>query len=95
MIITRQKYSRVVADGEFVAGVLVDVGGVDAQFLPGQLFGLADSEDSVKFVAGQMEDGTLNFVPGQPMDGVFYPGTSAKCSLSVFGTIERNLTDKF
>jgi hypothetical protein len=42
--------------------------------ISGQLFGLADSDDPVKLVAGQTEDGSVNFVPGQVADGVFHPG---------------------
>ena len=59
-------------DDFFVSGVLVDVGTDASQFVTGQLFGLSDAEDPVKFVGGQTEDGS--FVPGQTTKGVFFPG---------------------
>jgi hypothetical protein len=65
-------FCSVTIDDFFVSGVLVDVGPETSQFVTGQLFGLSDAEDPVKFVGGQMEDGT--FVPGQTTKGVFYPG---------------------
>ena len=66
--------SSVAVDDEFVAGVLIDAGSDAFRFLPGQLFGLADQDDPIDFVAGQMEDGTINFVPGQAAQNIFYPG---------------------
>jgi len=40
--------------------------------VPGQLLGLSDPEDPIRFIPGQFEDGS--FVPGQNTKGVFYPG---------------------
>jgi hypothetical protein len=65
-------FCSVTIDDFFVSGVLVDVGPETSQFVTGQLFGLSDAEDPVKFVGGQTEDGA--FVPGQTTKGVFYPG---------------------
>jgi hypothetical protein len=65
-------FHSVTIDDFFVSGVLIDVGPETSQFVTGQLFGLSDAEDPVKFVGGQTEDGA--FVPGQTTKGVFYPG---------------------
>ena len=65
-------FDSVTIDDFFVSGVLVDVGTDASQFVTGQLFGLSDAEDPIKFVGGQTEDGS--FVPGQTVKGVFYPG---------------------
>jgi hypothetical protein len=65
-------FFRVQVDQGFVSGVLVDAGSDSSTFVPGQLLGLSDPEDPIRFIPGQMEDGS--FVPGQNTKGVFHPG---------------------
>jgi hypothetical protein len=79
-------FHSVTIDDFFVSGVLIDVGPETSQFVTGQLFGLSDAEDPVKFVGGQTEDGS--FVPGQTTKGVFYPGNFFFLSISFgFGNL--------
>lgn len=72
-LISLQK-NRLPIDGVFVNGVLVDAGGETCQFIPGQLVGLADVDDQLRFVAGLMDVKKESFVPGLTVEGEFYPG---------------------
>ena len=63
----------------FVSGVLVDTGTDSCRFVSGQLIGLADAEDPLRFIPGQLDEDTALFVPGQNTKGVFYPGKQFMC----------------
>lgn len=64
---------RLEIEGKFVSGVQVDAGGEICKFIPGQLVGLADADDQLRFVAGQLDDKN-SFVPGLSANGIFFPG---------------------